>query len=577
MSIMRSRFQKKMTDSMADKNVLEKPNNNQSWVNTFDKAKNLHQSGVCGDKDSVLEAYRLLDEVRGLAPEDNLVTAYYGSVLCLLGRDITESNKRFEMVLRGLKILDQAFKNDPDNFEIRIIRGNIGVNLPEAYFHQNATAVEDFNYLVSYYEQNPDFFPAELYFQFLYNLGSAYQNLDHRKQAESTWRKLITLAQNPQYAELLKERGFNRETEMIFTLTQSVSDILAEADKLHQHALMGEPKELKLALDFLAKALVLHPNHQLLKAYQADCISFSAKDASNTGEMFASAIKATKILDDIINNDPNCIKLRLLRANHSLRLPELFFSRTATAIVDLEYLVEQHRQASAIFTQEQYWEILYKLGLSYQRLGMITEAEQIWQNLLQVKIDPQISAEIEKQLHNMLPPTETALSITKNRQDFYQEAKRLHDLGVSGNKFASQMALKLWQEAYATEPEDSFAQAYYGSSLALTVRDAIDTNVIFSKAIQGMKHLTEAVNRDPENWEIRLLRAYLAYSLPEAFFHTTNQAVEDFSYLSNAYEQNNNLFPKEIYRQVVDDLAKARQRNDQNLKVQEVLADCNNS
>ncbi|HBF38404.1 MAG TPA: hypothetical protein DDW50_13940, partial [Firmicutes bacterium] len=365
------------------------------------------------------------------------------------------------------------------------------------------------------------------------------------------------------YAELLKERGLTREKELIFTLTRSIPDIQAEADKLHQQALMGGTKELKLALDFLAKALVLHPNNQLLMAYQADCTSLLSKDAGNTGEMFAGAMKTTKTLDSIINQDPDRIQLRLLRANHSLRLPEIFFSRTATAVVDLEYLAEHYRQNPSIFSQEQYWGILYKLGLSYRRLGIITDAEQIWQELLQEKIGSALREKIEKELCNRVPPAEKELSLTKNRLVFYEEAKRLHDLGVAGNKFAAQVALKLWQQAFESEPENSLAQGYYGSSLALTGRDATDTSVIFGNAIQGMEHLTEAIKHDPENWEIRILRAYLAHSLPEAFFHTTHQAVEDFSYLIKAYEENNSLFPNEIYRQIVNDLAKLKQGSGQ--------------
>ncbi len=533
------------------------------WEDLFRKAKDLFRAGVSGDRESVIQAYQILEKIKELAPEDTLINAYYGSALCLLGRDLAQPSQRFEKVLRGLKILNRAVQEEPENFEIRIIRGSVCLNLPEAYFHQNATAVEDFKFLVSYYEQNQDFLPADLCFQFLGNLGAAYQNLDRTKEAESIWHKLISLAQNPKYAELLKEKELSPEAEMIFTLTQSIDDILSAADQLHQRALNGETKELKLALDFFTKALALYPDNEFLKAYQADCISFSAKNAGNTGDMFAGAMKATKILDSIVNNNPNSIKLRLLRADHSLRLPESFFSRTATAIVDLEYLVECYRQNPSIFNQEQYRDILYKLGLSYCRLGMATEANQVWQELFQVNIEPKLREEMERQLRNMIPPVETAcaLSITQNRCDFYQEAKRLHDLGVEGNKYAAQMGLKLWQQAYEADFENPLAEAYYGSSLALTGRDASDTNVSFGNAIQGMKHLTNAIKRDPENWEIRLLRAYLAYSLPEAFFHTTSQAIEDFLYLKNTYEQNNRLFPKELYRKVVNDLAKVKRQN----------------
>ena len=83
---------------------------------------------------------------------------------------------------------------------------------------------------------------------------------------------------------------------------------------------------------------------------------------------------------------------------------------------------------------------------------------------------------------------------------------------------------------------------------------------MFGNAIKGLKHINEALNRDSDKWELRLLRGYLAYSLPEVFFHTTHQAIRDFQYLKDAYEQNPALFNEKLYEQIVMDLQAAEER-----------------
>lgn len=72
--------------------------------------------------------------------------------------------------------------------------------------------------------------------------------------------------------------------------------------------------------------------------------------------------------------------------------------------------------------------------------------------------------------------------------------------------------------------------------------------------------LKQAASRDWQNPTIRLLRAYLAYSLPESFFHLTERAIKDFRFVKAAYEQDNSIIPQELYWQILYDLGLAYQR-----------------
>jgi hypothetical protein len=534
-----------------------------TWPELLRQAIRLHQDGIAGDQQAVREALAILEQLRIAHPDHTRINAYYGSALCLTGRDIEDPVERSANTIKGLKLLDQALATEPDNCEIRIIRGNICVNLPEMYFHRNATAVEDFNYLISGCESCPDTIPAELYLQFLYNLSSAYANLGQTTASAAVRQKLLDKAMDPHYQQLLAVKdpaGSNCGANHFAILFQPLPIILIESAKLHQRALTGQKGDLQTALDFFAKAQVLFPDNPLFQAYHADCLSLRASAASNTGEMFANAIKATKTIDAAVVSNPDNITLRLIRAQHSLRLPELFFARSATAITDLEYLARRAEQQPELFSKAEAEAILFKLGISYRRLGLNSEAEEVWRKLGS-SADPEIQSQIALARQNESPPpVNSTLSLQTDREAFYTEARHLHELGVNGNKTAAQLGLKLWEEAHNSDPADPVAQGYYGSSLALVGKYTAGINDMFGGAIKGLKIINEALTRDPDNWELRLLRAYLGYSLPEAFFHTTRQAIQDLQFLKKAYEQNDTLFPPKLYEQIRRDLKSACQR-----------------
>ena len=66
--------------------------------------------------------------------------------------------------------------------------------------------------------------------------------------------------------------------------------------------------------------------------------------------MFAHAIEGIEIIENAVRRDPENIELRKIRAQHSYRLPEAFFHRTAAAITDFEYLAASLGPAAATLT-----------------------------------------------------------------------------------------------------------------------------------------------------------------------------------------------------------------------------------
>ncbi|HYH04254.1 MAG TPA: hypothetical protein VEC37_14275, partial [Bacillota bacterium] len=392
-----------------------------SWQELLQQAVQLHQKGIEGDRSAVQQALSLFEQVRTVVPEDNLTLAYYGSALCLLGRDLEDNVQRSAKVIQGLKYLDQAVRNEPDQWVIRMLRGHVCVNLPETYFHQNAKAVSDFQYLITCYERYPEDIPKELYFQFLYNLCIAYHNLGQTEAAAAIRGKMQDEFKDSPWQSGATSKGVGNMPVVL----QPLPILLETAEKIHQRALSGEKHNIQQALEFFSQARLLHPDQVVFEAYHADCLSLQGRNASNTGEMFANAIKATKTIDAAILKEPDNIQIRFIRAQQSMRLPEMFFARTATAVIDWEYLVERYRQEPQLFKKEQIEEIHYQLSLCYRRLGLNEEAEALWRELI-ADSSPEIQQRVARQLQiNEAPKPLTGLSLVTQRTQFYEEAKRL--------------------------------------------------------------------------------------------------------------------------------------------------------
>ncbi|MHB1043899.1 MAG: tetratricopeptide repeat protein [Eubacteriales bacterium] len=536
----------------------------ESWKNLFDEAVKLHDLGIEGDKEAVKKAYNLLKKVRAMAPQNILVEAYYGCANALLGRDAIDPMERFKKAMKGLKILDGAVAKEPDNKEIRILRGFVCLRLPEMYFHRTATAVEDFSYLVSLYDNNPGVFAQEFYWQLLFNLGEAKKNLGQDEEAEAVWKKLLTKSPGNKYRQLLRQEGMQvpelTGVQNELTNVKKKGEMFLEGIHFHNLALQGDKDSTLKALNNFAKAAEENPDDLLLQAYHVDCLSMSGRDAAEPAEMFANAIKAMKSFDKIVNASPDNVDIRFLRAYQSFRLPEAFFRRTTAAIADFEYLIQRYESDHTIFSADSYWQLLHDLGAAYQRMGMEEETSAAWDKLLASNPGSKYEALITKQRDlNLSGITFKQLSL-RDRKNYYDEGFRIHDLAVAGNRAASKAALDLWQKAHEADPADALAMAYYASSMALVARDSTDPSKLFGDAIKGLVLLNKAASRDSNNPKIRLLRGYLTYSLPESFFHLTGKAIKDFRFLKSAYERDNSVFSEELYHKILHDLGEAYQR-----------------
>lgn len=144
-----------------------------AWESWFEQAKKLHQRGIEGDQQAVQKAYALFRKIRNTLNQNNIIEAYMGSTLVLLGRDEENPEEKIRKVMDGLKMLDQAASKEKNNAEIRMLRAYVCFNLPDEVFHRLSTTISDFKWLISRYQNNPSLFTASTYRQLSQDLSTA--------------------------------------------------------------------------------------------------------------------------------------------------------------------------------------------------------------------------------------------------------------------------------------------------------------------------------------------------------------------------------------------------------------------
>src|SRR5690606_29061165 len=120
----------------------------------LDEGRKLLKKAVDGDKKAAKRAHELFGKLREKQPGTPMIEAYYGSTLALLARDAGKPLEKAEKAQDALDILHAAVEMDPHEKEIRLLRANVCLKLPESFFHCAKTAIEDFAYLLQRHEQD---------------------------------------------------------------------------------------------------------------------------------------------------------------------------------------------------------------------------------------------------------------------------------------------------------------------------------------------------------------------------------------------------------------------------------------
>jgi len=124
----------------------------------------------------------------------------------------------------------------------------------------------------------------------------------------------------------------------------------------------------------------------------------------------------------------------------------------------------------------------------------------------------------------------------KDSEAQMEKVRKLHLLGVEGDKKAVDQAIHLLTPLLNQDPENSLYQVYKGSCLTLKARYAYWPPKKLDFARLGFATMDQAVERAPKNNEVRFIRAMCGLNVPK-FFKRLNLAMEDFDFLVSSLDK----------------------------------------
>lgn len=154
------------------------------------EAIKLLYKGIDGDKKAVKSANEELLKLRKTEPDNALIEAYYGSSLALLARDAGKPLEKADKAQEGLDVLNRAVTLDPNQKEIRLLRANVCLRLPESFFHCSKTAIEDFSFLLDRYQESSSYLTQKQVSEIRRNLKTAYQNAGKPDEANAILQRI---------------------------------------------------------------------------------------------------------------------------------------------------------------------------------------------------------------------------------------------------------------------------------------------------------------------------------------------------------------------------------------------------
>ncbi len=165
---------------------------NDGFFGAIEPARVLHDRGVDGDKQAVIQCIEKLQLMLERSPENHLAKVYLGSAYTLRSRDLFPGPKKLSMLTEGGRLMDEAVAAAPDNIRVRLVRAVNYYKLP-AIFGKRELARSELVQLIDMVEElNHDLDPVEV--QGIYYFGGlALDDLRQEQAARQLWAAAMEL------------------------------------------------------------------------------------------------------------------------------------------------------------------------------------------------------------------------------------------------------------------------------------------------------------------------------------------------------------------------------------------------
>ena len=152
------------------------------------EVEELYRRGLMGDKQAVEQCISKLEEGLRAQPKNELARVYLGSAYTLRSRDLGIGPKKLQTLRHGLRVMDEAVANAPDDPKVRLGRALTTQALP-GIFGRADESRKDFLQLAEMAKTTPAKFSASDLQIVFYNAGLAAKANGNTARAEELWRE----------------------------------------------------------------------------------------------------------------------------------------------------------------------------------------------------------------------------------------------------------------------------------------------------------------------------------------------------------------------------------------------------
>ena len=187
---------------------------------------------------------------------------------------------------------------------------------------------------------------------------------------------IVLSISDPCYADIDLDQLYGlREKEVLQDFVQKTENEIgigsADIQKLkmlgiayHNLATLKVQDTSRKAVAYLQKAHSLSPNDEEVQVYLGSATTMVGRDSWNVLSKISSVNKGIKMMDEAVVTMPDSIVVRMVRANNSLDLPDLF-NRKEIAKKDFQHLEMLITKAFVNVESDIKAEVFYKLGMLY--------------------------------------------------------------------------------------------------------------------------------------------------------------------------------------------------------------------
>lgn len=153
------------------------------------------------DVEMIKKSYKTLKKVYRKDKNNVYTLGYYGSITTMMALTTDDGMRKSRYVKTGIRKMDKAIRMEPDNIDIRLLRGFSSVNLPK-FFQRARYTIEDLEYVIKKQSELSPEFKAKLYF----NIGLAHEIMDNVELARKNWKKAVQVSPKSPFGKKARER-----------------------------------------------------------------------------------------------------------------------------------------------------------------------------------------------------------------------------------------------------------------------------------------------------------------------------------------------------------------------------------